>query len=261
MHYRIIITGSTSGLGNKLVQLLINETDHSIIALGRNQEKLEHLEGLIKNERLMTVKCDFEKAADIILTSEVIKKSHKNPTPLYIVHCAAMVSIESLKTLTGESLLRVLQVNLVAPFELTRQLLPVMKDSRVLLISTGLVNCSLPDVGAYSMSKAAFYALYRSLNVEFDSDTLIAGVLSPSIFDSPMQESLRGSENFRSSSVFMDFWEKNKLHPTEDIAKFIRTVLLNTSNQSFKGEEWDFDCQEHHRLLTEGAGETVLSNR
>jgi NAD(P)-dependent dehydrogenase (short-subunit alcohol dehydrogenase family) len=247
MPYKIVVTGATSGLGNDLVKLLIRETDHYVIALGRDQEKLQDLKCLAKDEeKLATVACDFENPADIIKASEIIS-SYKELMPVYIVHCAGIVGIGSLKTLTTESFLKTLRVNLIAPFELTQKLIPAMQNSRILLVLTGLVNFAIPDVGAYSMSKAAFYALYRSLNVELDPNIAISGVVFPSIFDSPMQEDLRSSKDFKSVEIFNNFLIEKKLHPTLEVAKFIQKILLHTSNEDFKNIEWDFDNQEHQR--------------
>jgi short-subunit dehydrogenase len=250
MPYKIVVTGATSGLGNELVRLLIRETDHFIIALGRNQEKLEELKYLAKdNERLTTIKCDFENQTDIIEASEIIRNYKDSIYPVHIVHCAGIVGIGSLKTLTTESFLKTLRVNLIAPFELTQQLMPTMQNSRILLILTGLVNFALPDVGAYSMSKAAFYALYRSLNAELDPNIAISGVVFPSIFDSPMQEDLRSSKDFKSVEIFNNFLTEKKLHQTVEVAKFVQKVLLQTSNDNFKNIEWDFDNQENHNFF------------
>ncbi|HLX52959.1 MAG TPA: SDR family NAD(P)-dependent oxidoreductase [Aquella sp.] len=61
MLHKIVVTGATSGLGNELVKLFIRETNNFIIALGRNQEKLEELKYFAKdNERLNTIEWDFD---------------------------------------------------------------------------------------------------------------------------------------------------------------------------------------------------------
>lgn len=250
MSCRIIITGATSGLGKALTEILIKNTSHLIIAVGRNSKKIDELRRLSTDRhRCKIVQCDFQDREAIINASTTIQKhcTHKHPT--HIVHCAGIVEIGNLNNLTAASVQRALQVNLLAPLELTKKILPVIKHGRILFISTGLTKFSLPDMGAYSISKSAFEALCRQLNVEVDPAVAISAIVYPGIFDSPMQKHLREAANFTSAETFKRFLSENQLQSTHTVAQFILNVLLHSSSEDFKTKEWDFNNQEHHKIL------------
>ena len=54
-----VISGSTSGIGKGLVESFKND-DVKIIAIGRNEQKLNELSNIIPNDRLITINVDLE---------------------------------------------------------------------------------------------------------------------------------------------------------------------------------------------------------
>ena len=59
---KILITGATSGIGEALTRKFL-ELDNQIIALGRNEKKLEELSKLDK--RIIPFKCDISKQEEL----------------------------------------------------------------------------------------------------------------------------------------------------------------------------------------------------
>jgi len=59
---KILITGATAGIGKALLDRFLKE-DNQIIAVGRNQDKLDFLAQ--KDKRIIPFQCDIAKAEDL----------------------------------------------------------------------------------------------------------------------------------------------------------------------------------------------------
>lgn len=116
-----------------------------------------------------------------------------------------------------------------------------MKNSRIIFISSGLAHFTLPDLGSYSMSKAALNSLSRTINTEISPYQAISTIITPGIFDSSMQKSLRETDQFNSRETFNKFKTDKLLRSASEVADFVKRVFLDTSDNEFKNKCWDID--------------------
>ena len=89
-----------------------------------------------------------------------------------------------------------LEVNVLAPVELTRVLLPALRraSGQVILINSGLGHRSMAGSGAYSASKFALRAFADALRQEEAENGVRVTSIHPGRVATPMQEQLRAWE-------------------------------------------------------------------
>ena len=161
---RIIITGTSRGIGYQLVKLFSQE-GHQVLALSRNEKPVKDLD-------LPEVTCrpfDITDAGHLEEVSEWVGKSWG--TVDILIHNAGMLLNRPFDQTTLPDFQKVYQVNVFGVAELTRVLLPLMAPSGhvVVVSSMGGVQGSakFPGLAAYSSSKGAVIILTELLAEEY----------------------------------------------------------------------------------------------
>lgn len=186
-HY--LVTGASRGIGFEVVKYLANN-DHLITAVARSQDKLSTLRGLYP-EQIHTL------AADI--TSEqnregITKHMVNNGLTLDgIVHNAGLLINKPFTELTNEDWQRQLDVNLLAPVFLTRDLLQFLnRNSHILNISSmgGFQGSSkFPGLTGYSVAKGALATFAECLSGELQEQDIKCNCLCLGAVQTEMLES------------------------------------------------------------------------
>jgi NAD(P)-dependent dehydrogenase (short-subunit alcohol dehydrogenase family) len=181
----ILITGATDGIG-KALAIHAAKLGAQVIALGRNQKKLEAVADAVtdRNTKPMAlVPLDLEKAGpdDYQAVIDAIEKNFGRLDVL--VHNAAMLGERaSVEHHDVPKWLRAMHVNSNAPFILTRYCLPLLKQS-----ASGAIVFSSCDVsteakvhwGAYLVSKWANEGLRQMLAEELANTRIRVASVNP----------------------------------------------------------------------------------
>ena len=156
----ILITGATDGIG-KVLAIEFSKLGSNIILLGRNSSKLDKVYDQLDNS--LTSQKHLILQADLGLLNndsahEILHAIAEEFTSLDgIIHNAALLG--TMTTLEDYELSRwdeVLNVNLRAPFLLTKTLKTILETStlpRIIFTSSGVANMGRAFWGAYSVSK------------------------------------------------------------------------------------------------------------
>ena len=170
----ICITGSGRGLGFELIHSFIRDTDLHVAAVTRDGEALrQKLKSLENQDRISIVEAD--------ITTERGREGIYNalkalPELGYFIHNAGVLLFKPFEEITEKELKEVYDVNVFAPFMLTQKLMPIMKRTHTINISSiGGVGGSMKFAGlsAYSSSKAALNCLTEMWSEEFkDTDNV-----------------------------------------------------------------------------------------
>ena len=187
MSKTILITGSTDGIGLAAARMLASQ-GHRVLLHGRNPGKLEKARDSLPqpsdSARVEGYVADLSRLADVEALADAITKAHAKLDVL--INNAGI--FKTAETRTAQGLDVRFAVNTLAPYLLTRKLLPLLGGSaRVINLSSaaqspvdidalaGRVKLS-DDFSAYAQSKLALTMWSRELSLSLgpDGPTIIA---------------------------------------------------------------------------------------
>ncbi|WP_298370728.1 SDR family oxidoreductase [uncultured Lutibacter sp.] len=181
----IIITGTSRGIGFELAQLFAKNS-YNVLALSRNTEPLSKLN--IKN--ISTISVDLLSEKDLKKVTDFVSNNW-NQVDILINNAGKLIN-KPFDQLSSKDFMDVYQVNVFAIAELTKQLLPYLKEgSHVVNISSiGGVQGSLkfPGLAAYSSSKGALITLTELLAEEYKEKQIYFNVLALGAVQTEMLE-------------------------------------------------------------------------
>lgn len=164
MSKKVVITGTSRGIGFELAQLFANE-GHEVIALSRKREPIASL----NNKNITAMKLDLSSEENIQEVCTAIKNKWDRVDIL--IHNAGMLVNKPFEELTATDFRKCYEVNVFGVASLSQNLMPLMnKDAHVVAISSmGGVQGSakFPGLAAYSSAKGAVITLFELLAEEY----------------------------------------------------------------------------------------------
>ncbi|MBL8497880.1 YciK family oxidoreductase [Nitrosomonas sp. JL21] len=190
----ILVTGAGQGLG-RAAALTYAQHGATVILHGRKVEKLERvydeIEAMGKSQALIyPLNLEQAEEKDFFALSEAISQQLGRLDG--ILHNAAFLySLSPIENQTIAQWKTLLQVNLIAPFALTKACLPLLKsapDASVIMTSNSSGHKPSAYWGGFSVAKAGTEALAKVLADEWESMTnLRINTLIPGIVNSPQR--------------------------------------------------------------------------
>lgn len=181
----IIITGTSRGIGFELAQLFA-KNNYQVLALSRNTVPLENLD--LKN--ITAISVDLSTENDLKKVTDFVSKNWKQVDIL--INNAGKLINKPFGNLTSADFLEVYKVNVFAVAELTRVLIPYLKNgSHVVNISSiGGIQGSMkfPGLAAYSSSKGALLTLTEVLAEEYKEQQISFNALALGAVQTEMLE-------------------------------------------------------------------------
>ncbi|HEX6486910.1 MAG TPA: SDR family oxidoreductase [Nocardioidaceae bacterium] len=185
-----LVTGAGAGIGAAVARALARRGDQ-LVLLARNEERAGILASDLPGSR--TVVADL---AEPMLLEEVLSGQELPDRLDSVVHSAGVAELGSVSELGADVWRRTLDVNLVAPAELTRLLLPSLRATRghVVLVNSGSGLRANPGWSAYAASKHGLRALADSLRAEEKESGVRVTSVYPGRTATPMQEKVHDHE-------------------------------------------------------------------
>jgi len=161
----VCITGIGRGLGRALVDEYLSRDGIRVIGVTRDAGKA--VPPLESSDRFTVVEADIAEEGGREKVRTAVERAGGVDV---LIHNAGVLLFKPFLEITPDELRAVYEVNVFAPFHLTRALLPLCRSCHVVSLSSmGGVDGSLKFAGlsAYSSSKAALNNLTELLSAEF----------------------------------------------------------------------------------------------
>jgi NAD(P)-dependent dehydrogenase (short-subunit alcohol dehydrogenase family) len=189
------VSGASSGIGRE-VALRLARDGFSLFLSARRENLLNEACAAINQQggTAHSIPADLTKSASL---EAALNRIQQLSGRLDIVVCSAGVELLSPFHLLSEDKWRkILDVNVIASFEMVRASLPLLRASgqrqngqgRVVLISSAAANRGWPAQSAYSASKAALLGGMRSLCVELAPAHIRVNAVLPGMVNTEMQK-------------------------------------------------------------------------
>jgi len=211
-----LVTGASSGIGRAIAEEMALR-GASLCLIGRRPEVLRSVAALARGAAQRTIyKIDLAQAADI--ESLAPKMAHDGIEADILVHSAGVISPGNWEETPLEEFDRQINVNLRAPYLLTRALLPQLKAHRgqILFINSSAGVCAVPGSGTYSAAKHGLAGFADSLRAEVNGQVRVTSLFTGSTA-TPMQASLHALKQ-------RAYVPDNLIQP-EDVAVLVCHVL------------------------------------
>ena len=180
MQKTILVTGSTDGIGLETAKMLVSLGHHGLVH-GRNPAKLEKVDrtlaALPEGGQVESYVSDLSRMADVEALARAVAEKHTLLDVL--INNAGIFKVSD--PMTPDGLDVRFAVNTIAPYLLTRRLLPLMGASgRVINLSSAAQSgvdpealagrVRLSDMAAYSQSKLAITMWSRTMALALGED-------------------------------------------------------------------------------------------
>ena len=178
----VVVTGAGGGIGTKIVERFLANKD-TVVGLDRSAPSLEKLLADYKAEaRLTVVTSDITKTGDVTSFATHMRETHGRIDVL--VNCAGYYPVVPFEQMTVDQWQEVIAINLTGTFQMTRGLLPLMKESgwgRIVNISSASVFEGVVGQTHYVAAKAGLVGFTRSLAMEVGGYGITANMVAPGL--------------------------------------------------------------------------------
>ncbi|WP_262705953.1 MULTISPECIES: SDR family NAD(P)-dependent oxidoreductase [Streptomyces] len=194
----ILLTGGGSGIGQVTAQTLARD-GHRVIIVGRNEDSLAATAQGI--DSLEYVVADITNSADIAAAIAHIRERHQRLDVL--INNAGMAPVQLLEDLDMAEFDRVYAVNVRGLVDVTRQALPLLKESRgsVINLSTSMVDNPMGTMSVYSSSKAAVNHLSQTWAKDLARHGVRVNYMSVGPIESPIYDKTDQTEEERQAHI------------------------------------------------------------
>jgi benzil reductase ((S)-benzoin forming) len=223
----IYITGTGSGIGKALANLLVKNPANRVIGISRHQK--------IKHPQYLHITFDL---SDMDKLSKFRFESIRYTDKIVLVNNAATLGeVKYAGKLHNSGIIKSMQLNLIAPAVLTNQFIRAYKgieaDKLILNISSGAAQYPVDGWSIYCATKAGLDMLTQTVELEqlkeHEAHRFRTFSIAPGIVNTPMQTKIRKmtSDNFSRVEEFRDYHKTGVLAEPEDIAKKLSNVIEN----------------------------------
>jgi len=176
------VTGASQGLGLILVKKLL-ENGYRVAATSRNVQKLKEAVGVIDNDRFLPMAVDLNNADCINDSIQQTLKAFGHID--IVVNNAGYGMTGTVEETAEQDIKRIFEVNVLAPVNVVKKILPVLRTQRSgYIINIGSVAglVGAPGWSVYAATKAAIAAFSEVLALDVKEFGIKVTVVEPSGF-------------------------------------------------------------------------------
>lgn len=208
MNKTYVITGATSGIGLELVKVLASE--NKVFAGYRSEDKKVEFANL-PQKNIYPFYIDYAKPETIQnAISEIKSKCKKIDTLINIAGCVVAGPIEKIPI---NDLRHQFDVNVFGHLELAQGLSDLLKDGRIINVSSMASYGIFPFISPYCASKRALDMLFNSFMLENKNNIKVIsikpGVIATPLWGKSISENIKNLENCTGYQKEMNFLINN----------------------------------------------------
>lgn len=186
---RFLITGGSAGIGKAIIRELVEYNVSHIAVMGRDSQKLEHLEKEFPSVSFLSIRGDVGKPNDL---KRAFKSINDNWGSLdVLVNNAGVVSAGLLEEISDEDILNQININVTGLILMTKYFLPLLKQSpegALVNISSGLGYLGMPFYSVYAATKAAVKHFSEAMRRELYEHPVHVMTVFPTATDTDMMK-------------------------------------------------------------------------
>tara|TARA_Y100001949_G_C15934834_1_gene307394 strand:+ start:377 stop:1129 length:753 start_codon:yes stop_codon:yes gene_type:complete len=220
----LILTGATGGIGSQIAKSA-QRKNYNVGLIDINEEKLESLSKEVPNS--IPLPADITNEESVVSALDTFGK-----IPDCLVNCAGIVRYGSLLEQSAEDFKRVLEVNLLGTFIVSRSVAKLMIKQQ----SGNIVNISsisggkhpAVNTGGYAASKSGVAMLSEQMSLEFGKEGIRVNTVSPGFINSGMSAPHYTVEEERQKREGMV--PLRRLGSADDISRVVMFLLSDESS-------------------------------
>ena len=185
-----LVTGAASGIGRAIALALAREgSDLFLVDIDEPHLRNCARDVEIFGSKVLINVCDLSNPTQVSACTIACLRAFGGLDIL--VNCAGAICYGHAEEMTAEQWNAVMSVNLLAPIQLTRELLPALaaqKESHILNVCSVLGLVPARNLMSYQTSKFALVGFTLALRTEYSAQNVGVTALCPGFVDTPMLE-------------------------------------------------------------------------
>jgi len=229
-HKKALVTGGTKGIGRATVMDFL-ELGAEVLFTARNEKDIKQFESELQKNgfEAIGIVADSEKKEDQLKIKNWIENNWQKLDIL--VNNAGINIRKQANDYSEEEFRKVLEINLIAPFEISRLLFPFLQKSGNASIINVASSAAIQDVGTgtpYAMSKSGLLQQSRSLAVEWAKDGIRVNSVSPWFTKTPLTEGFL--QNDEKMNTILSRTPLNRVAEAKEISAIISFLAMGKSS-------------------------------
>lgn len=222
----ILVTGASRGIGKSIASLLVKE-GHNVFLTARNKDLLKKVCHDIGAKGYFAIDLSENGA---------VEKLVKLTAAAYgdievLVNNAGLYVYSPVEQVKETDILDLLSVNIKAPYELIKYIVPMMKKKKWgRIINIGSISGVIGEANAslYALTKSAFLGMTKSLALELAADGITVNTINPGWVDTEMAETSVNDSAFSYEENLETIPQRRYIDPDE-IASLVRYLISDDS--------------------------------
>jgi len=179
---KILVTGASSGLGRD-ISIFLSECGAQVVLVARNKNRLKETEAAMQSRNHVVISCDIGKEGSIAGMFDKAMEDGKKLDGL--VHCAGIIPLMPLSTITRKSIDECMSINFSALIELVKFFSKKKnREQKSSIVEISSICSQYPGKcqTVYAASKAAANAAVQSLALELYKNGIRINSILPGTF-------------------------------------------------------------------------------